>query len=496
MVLLIKEEKGMNVPVKLFLDKTMEPDKNTVECLKRMAMTKGIYKHIAALPDLHYKHSRAIPTGVAVATRNLIIPKFVLSSCGMSMIKTGLSEKDINEKKLDEFFNKIKSRVNMEKNHGFIDDNDFKEIISKGAEWADRKFGIGENDNIEHNGNMFGKKGVDADELMQLIPKNTRKLGLIGMGVFGGGNHFIELQKVEKIIDKAAAKQFGIKEGQIMIMLHTGSEIFGKSMHEHYTGRSGKYWYREIYQRIYYLWLGNNILKRIVKKLNQGINVVYRHLEWKSSSKRIAKREFGVIQVNSAAGEKFIKSKFLEANYAYANRAVVRKQIYDSFKEVFGDKEIILMWDNDHEAFQKEKIGKEELWVHRHGASRAMPKEYFKGHKIFGKTGQMLFVPGSMGAPTYIGRVKSGCKDSFYSANHGAGRLIDRPEARLKFKNKSVLKEMEKRKVRLYRYKGGSIVEESPESYKNVDAIMGLMEKEGLGKAVARLVPIAVLKGD
>ena len=183
-------------------------------------------------------------------------------------------------------------------------------------------------------------------------------------------------------------------------------------------------------------------------------------------------------------------------NYSFVNRLTIIRFIRDSLLENFKNLKLSILVDLNHDSLYLEKIDGKSYYVHRYGANRAYPKELLKKHKIFKHTGQLLLVPGSMAHYSYLAVADKGTKETLYSANHGAGRVLDKVESRNKFNMEKLKEEMETFKVRLYRYGVGNIIEEIPSSFKNINEIIKVMSSNKIAKPIVRLKPIGVLKGN
>ena len=490
------EKKGnMNVPIKLFISKSLVPNKITIDHLKDMASLSGVERAIVALPDIHYKYGSRVPTGTVFATNNLIYPKIANADCGMAMIKTSLKESDLDDKVFEDLFKKIMERVSVKmRTKPIISDKELINIIKEGHLWAFDKYKLEKKDIHKFD---YTKKIVLKKDLLKIIPRESFKFGPYCLGVLGTGNHFIEMQAIDEIRDKNKAELLGLKKRQIVFMLHTNSREFGDVIHDYYSGEKQKIpFIRKSMFNIYNKVKKNKGLKKTVDTLNkykkQAKQVFY--LKFANLNRPIKK--YSSIKADSALGRDFILAKEIAMNFAKVNRLTIIDMIKKSLDEFFTKPKTSLIIDSNHDSIYEEEFEGKKLMVHRNGAVRAFPPEKCKKHRTFRKTGYPLMVPGSMGAFSYLCATTKGCKETFYSANHGAGRLLDKPEARKKFKLKEILSEMESRKIRLYRYKTGNIVEECPASYKNIDEIIKIMQNNKIAEPVAKLRPLAVLKGN
>ena len=283
------------------------------------------------------------------------------------------------------------------------------------------------------------------------------------LGSLGGGNHFIELQRVEKILDPEGAKSLGIFKGQLTVMIHSGSRGFG---HE----------------------IGGSYMKK-AKQLNekQGIREIT-GLSYFPLSEKSAKQYIGAM--NAAA------------NFAYVNRAVMAALVKGNISRMYHGIKTSLLYDVTHNMAKFETHGGQELLIHRKGSTRAFDKTRMKGTP-FADTGQPVLIPGSMGTASYVLLGISSGEKSLFSVNHGAGRVMSRSKAaggRGKKKNqKAAISDVDFKKsikgVHLITGNWRAIKEEAPQAYKNIDIVIDTVTEAGLAKPIARLKPRAVLKG-
>lgn len=492
--------------VRYFLNDEHTVDPSAAGILEQMAMVSGVVRPIVALPDLHFKHSYHTPTGVAVLSEDTIIPKFVNANCGMTFITTPFFESDIDEGKLDGVFNYLRNKISVSTRlEPVMSKSDLEEIVTKGAAWTFAREGLDPEDlkNFENEGNIFKGTGKSADEIMTYVPQTCRDVGLLSLGVLGYGNHFIEMQVVDKIADAETAGLFGLSEKQVCFMIHSDSRAFGQSLIDFYSKKSKKLLgLQQVYKKIHYSVLASEKIPLFIKKsferLNFHLNRMKSTVYWKADKfSRQKEAEFGFFGAGSKEAEAYLMSTYCAINYGYANRAYLTAVIRDALKNVLGreDAEVRILHDGNHDALQKETIDGKEYFVHRNGAARALPASYYPNHPVFSKTGQPVLLPSSLGRPSFLCAAKKGCKDAYYSTCHGAGRLIDRGEAREKFDAQSMFAELESVNMKVYDYGRGKAQEEAPGSFKNAEHILKTMSDNGIAEPVAKMRPIAALKG-
>lgn len=461
----IDKEGKMNVPLKIFAsEKLLEKMKqdDSIQQGINVACMPGIQKQSIMLSDSHQGYG--FPVGGVAAfdiEKGCISPGGIGFdiNCGVRLLTTGLTIKDTEPKIkeiINKLFEKIPSGVGSESDLRLTDQG-LSDVLNTGLKWAlENKYATKEDlEHCEENGCM---KTADASKVTPRAKARGRKQ----LGTLGAGNHFVEIQVVEKIFDEKIAKSFGInKENEIVLMVHTGSRGLG-----HQT--CGDY-LRKIEDEFY----------DIVSKLPE------KDLAYAPADSKLAKDYLGAM---SAA-----------ANYGWCNRQVITHFARKAFKEVFGDKvNLKLIYDVAHNIAKIEEYkidGKlKKVYVHRKGATRA----FGPGHKevpiAYRKVGQPIILPGSMGTASWllVGTDKA-MNETFSSTPHGAGRMMSRHEATKKFKSNTILKEMGKIYVRAASSRG--ISEEAPGAYKDVDDVVEVSDKVGIGRKVARLKPLGVIKG-
>ena len=307
---------------------------------------------------------------------------------------------------------------------------------------------------IEESGQMPADPGA--------VPRVAMQKGRNQLGTLGGGNHFIEIQYVQEILDPTSAKVFGLFENQIVVMIHSGSRRFGYEVADEY------------------------------------MSIAARRCENAERPKMLS-----YLPANSGAGKRYIAAMGAAANFAFTNRHIMDLLVRRSFNRMFGPTPLKLVYDVTHNMAKLEEHGGAKLWVHRKGATRAFgPKRM--AATVFAQTGQPIITPGSMGTASYllVGTGKS--EESLCSVNHGAGRVMSRTAARGKSRRGRVVAEAlisdeqfnrSMEGVNLITTDRRRIKEEAPGAYKDIDEVVRIVVECGWAKAVARMVPLAVLKG-
>ena len=462
--------RGMKVPVTIYADEPlmqkMITDRTITQAIN-VSTLPGVQKHVVVLPDGHEGYGFPVG-GVAAmdAEEGMISPGGVGYdiNCGVRLIRTNLNEKDVRPKLKDlvtELFNSIPSGVGS-KGAVKLNFSELDEVLVKGVRWA-IDHGYGSNDDAdvcEENGQI---KNADPNK----ISPTARKRGAPQLGSLGSGNHFLEVQKVQEIHDKEAAKRMGIyNEGQITILIHCGSRGFGHQVCSDYL--------------------------RVSEHALQKYNIT------------LADRELACVPNSSEEGESYRKAMFAALNFAWSNRQMIthwtRKAFERIFKQSEADLDMKLIYDVAHNIAKVEKHridGKlKSVVVHRKGATRAFPSGRDEIPQKYKDLGQPVFIPGSMGTGSWILLGQPNSMDlSFGSTAHGAGRMMSRSAARRNFTDVQVQKSLGDKGIIIKALTREGVVEETPEAYKDVDAVANVSHELGIATKVAKLVPIGVIKG-
>ncbi len=458
----------MQVPGRIFSsDSMMEnlKDDKSLEQVMNVARLPGIVEASMAMPDIHWGYG--FPIGGVAAfdfDEGIVCPGGVGYdiNCGVTLVSTGLTMNDINGKKkaiLDKIFSKVPAGMSKSRDIN-LNNQEMNEVLQAGIKWAiDKGFATREDQN--HTEDLGSSIMADPDKVSnEAISRGKSQLGTIG-----SGNHFLEIQVVEKIFEREISRSFGIEnENEILIMIHTGSRG-----------------------------LGHQIATDYIASLNKE----------ESSGNITGDRQLNFVATKSRVGEAYLGAMFAAANFGYVNRAVIVQKIRESFKEIFS-KEIDLeniktVYSLAHNIAKIEEHivqGKrKKLIVHRKGATRAFSGEYLSG-SIFSSYGHPVIIPGDMGTASYVlvGK-KENMQLSFGSTCHGAGRTLSRKKSMESFKSEQVKAKLEKEGIYLRAVSSSTIAEESPGSYKNINEVIMAVRDANLAIPVSRNIPVAVMKG-
>lgn len=457
---------AMKVPLRIYASEStlqkMRGDKS-IEQGMNVACLPGIYKYSIMMPDAHQGYGFPIGEVAAFDIENGIISPGGIGydiNCGVRVLASKLLREDVEPKinsLLDKIFMNIPCGIG-EKSHIRLNDAELDNVLNKGIKWAGQNGYAeeGDSEKCEESGSM---QNADAS----LISSHARERGRSQLGTLGAGNHFAEVQIVEKIYDKETAQYFGItEENQITVMIHTGSRGLG----------------------------------------HQTCTDYLRIAEQQDFIHSLPDRELAYFPASSLRAHEYFGAMCAAANFAWCNRQIISSQMRKAFSEVFGPMEskLSLIYDVAHNIAKIEthKInGKpRKVYVHRKGATRAFGPGHAEIPEIYRKLGQPILIPGSMGTASYIliGTDKA-MDDTFGSTAHGAGREMSRHEAIKKYNADKLYDELLSRHIHIRSASRKGISEEAPGAYKNIDEIAKISDAAGIGKIVVKLKPLGVIKG-
>ena len=460
---------GMRVPVRIYasdgLMNKMLRDR-TLRQACNVASIPGILSHGVVLPDGHEGYGFPVG-GVAAmdAEEGMISPGGVGYdiNCGVRLLRSNLSEGELRPRLKDlvtDLFKSIPSGVGS-KGAVRLSGSQLDEVLTRGVNWAvDNGYGSTRDAAVcEEDGMMAG---ADPGK----VSERARKRGAPQLGSLGSGNHFLEVQKVDKVHDQEAATRMGIGQGTIAVLIHCGSRGFGHQVCSDYL----------------------RISERALQKY--GID--------------LPDRELACVPNSSEEGDSYRKAMFAALNFAWSNRQMITHWTRRSFERVFGlseaDLGMDLVYDVAHNIAKVEthRINGEDrrVVVHRKGATRAFPADRSEVQERYRDIGQPVLIPGSMGTASWILLGRPGSMElSFGSTAHGAGRTMSRSRARRDYTESEVRRSLNNKGIFIKAMTRDGVVEETPQAYKDVDAVVDVSHDLGIATRVARLVPIGVIKG-
>lgn len=432
--------------------------------LVNVATLPGIRIASMVMPDVHEGYG--FPIGGVAATH---YPEGVISpggigydiNCGVRLLTSDVRIEAVKEK-MESLSKEMYLQIPSGMGKGgriILSSQEMAKVLTKGAEWAVEN-GYGQKEDLEFMESHGRLPNADPD----LVSDMAKKRGIDQLGTIGSGNHFVEVDVVEDIYDNDAAEAYRLTKGQVVVLIHTGSRG-----------------------------LGHQVATDYIRIMINTMAKYHIHLP---------DRELACVPFNSEEGQHYFKAMCAAANYAWCNREVISWEMRLAWENIFGKrgKTLELLYDVAHNIAKIEDHTingkKQKVIVHRKGATRAFGPGFDELPVAYKHIGQPVIIPGSMGTCSYVlaGTAKS--KElTFGSCCHGAGRRLSRRAAKLQV-NAPVIKEQLKKKgiyIQAGSFKG--LAEEAPMAYKDVNLVVETIQASGIAKKVAKLRPVAVIKG-
>ncbi len=460
----------MRVPARIYASETLLDQifrDRSLEQLINTAAIPGVVKRVLVMPDAHQGYG--LPIGGVVATR---YPDGVISpgavgydiNCGVRLMTSELLAGEVKDEiggLISALFRNIPSGVGKGGGARNVPLREMDEVLVKGAVWA-VKAGYGRPDDLdrlEEGGAMSGAVASD-------VSHRAKQRGGPQLGTLGSGNHFVEIQEVVELFDETAARAFGLTEGQLTVEIHSGSRGLGHQVCSDYV--------------------------KSFQKAVQKYNI------------QLPDRQLVCAPLDSPEGRSYYGAMASAANYAWANRQCMAHLARRSFAEVLAGKvrnfDLHTVYDVAHNIAKIEEHvvdgQRMKLCIHRKGATRAFGPGHPDVSAVYRDIGQPVLVPGDMGTASYVlvGTVDA-MQESFGTTAHGAGRTMSRTAAKKKIHGATLRQELEARGIRVRASSMAGLAEEAPEAYKDIDAVVEVVHGAGLARKVARLRPLAVMKG-
>ncbi len=378
----------------------------------------------------------------------------------MRLLGSSLSEKEVRprlKELVNQLFRDVPCGVGGE---GFVklSPADLDKLLARGAKWM-VEHGYGPPEDVRFAESEGSIEDADPD----CVSSRAKQRGRPQVGTLGSGNHFLEVQYVQKIFDEEAAQALGLHVGQVVVLIHSGSRG-----------------------------LGHQVCTDYVAQMNSAMSKYNIH---------VPDRQLACVPIQSPEGQSYLRAMFAAANYAWANRQAMTHFTRQGIQRIFGKETgVRLIYDVAHNIAKRERHrvdGEErEVLVHRKGATRAFPPGHPEIPEAYRHVGQPVLIPGSMGTASYVlVGAEGSMRETFGSVCHGAGRLLSRTAAKRGRDLKVVTRELEEQGIMVRSETRDGILEEVPEAYKDIDAVIDVVHNAGLARRVARLRPMGVIKG-
>jgi tRNA-splicing ligase RtcB (3'-phosphate/5'-hydroxy nucleic acid ligase) len=458
------ERPDMRVPARVFANpellEAIRTD-HSLEQLQNVATLPGVVGWALAMPDIHQGYG--FPVGGVAATEP---PDGVISpggvgydiNCGVRLLVAPITADELGERK-EQLVHEVSRRAPAGAGRGGgleVRGAKLDRVLREGpAALLER--GVGTEADVEHTESRgrLEQAGPDA------VSQRARERGSNQLGTVGSGNHFIEVQRVESVFDEVAARAYGLDPGRVTVLIHSGSRG-----------------------------LGHQVCTDYVKRMDAA------HRRY---GIELPDRQLACAPLSSLEARDYLGAMAAAANFAWANRAVIAHEVREAIRQVLGGEVADAtrqVYDVAHNVAKLEPYGGRDLCVHRKGATRAFPPGHPDIPANYREAGQPVFIPGSMGTSSFVLAGRPGSMErSFGTTCHGAGRRMSRTSARKQVQGAELRRQLEEQGITVRCPSARGLAEEAPFAYKDVEAVVDVVERAGLAAKVAQLRPIGVVKG-
>lgn len=461
-----EERRGMRTDVIVYASEALVEQIRkdlSLEQAMNVATLPGIVGPSLAMPDIHQGYGFPIGGVAAMDWETGVVSPGGVGfdiNCGVRLVRTTLAAEEVRPRMrelVDQVFRDVPCGTGGE-GPVRINKPQLDQVLAKGAEWMVEN-GYGEPRDAEFTEERGRMEGADPGQ----VSERAKERGRPQLGTLGSGNHFLEIQRVERVFDTEAARAMGMEEGQAVVLIHCGSRGLGHQVCTDYLAQMGA------------------AMKRYQITLPD--------------------RQLACVPIHSPEGQAYLGAMRAAANFAWANRQAILHFLRGSFERIFGRQvRLDLVYDVCHNIAKRERHRVEgevrDVLVHRKGATRAFPPGHRDLPDSYRHIGQPVLIPGSMGTASWVLTGAEGAmQETFGSVCHGAGRLMSRTAARQGRNAREVQKRLEEQGILVRSETRDGILEEVPEAYKDVDEVIEVVHQAGLACKVARLRPMGVIKG-
>ncbi|MBW2077939.1 MAG: RtcB family protein [Deltaproteobacteria bacterium] len=466
---LIPKRGPMRVPGLVFSSAALMPkikEDQSLQQVVNVAQLPGIVKYALAMPDMHWGYGFPIGGVAAFDMEDGIISPGGVGydiNCGVRLLTTALPAREVKpmvKMLISSLFKAVPTGVGSRGNIR-LSKKEAVKVALQGASWAVKK-GMGTKEDLERTEDRGAMSGADPDA----VSERAYKRGHDELGTLGSGNHFLEVQEVQEIYDQRIADVYNLFEGQLTVLIHSGSRGFGHQICDDFLKQMG------------------------TQVREMGIE--------------LPDRQLACAPLKSDMGKRYISAMACAANYAWANRQILMHWTKETFEKALGmspaDLKMRLLYDVCHNIAKLETHvveGKETtLCVHRKGATRSLPPGHPSVPERYKTAGQPVLIPGDMGTCSYVlAGAQGALEETFGSTCHGAGRVLSRKQAVKATKGRAIHRELEDRGIVVQSRGRTTLREEISEAYKDVSLVVEAVHMAGLASKVAKMRPLGVIKG-
>lgn len=443
-------------------------EENALQQVANVATLPGIVGPSIAMPDIHWGYGFPIggvaafdPEGDGVVSPGGVGYDI---NCGVRLLRSELTAKELRpqlKEIADTLFRNIPSGVGSRRRDLRLRAHDYQQLLVQGASWAVRQ-GYGNENDLAH----IEERGTIPDADPEAISERAKERGEAQLGTLGSGNHFVEVQEVEAIEDEAAARILGLFPGQVTVTIHTGSRGFGYQVCDDYL--------------------------RVMRQASRKYGI------------ELPDPQLCSAPLTSPEGRQYLSAMAGAANFAFANRQLIAHWVRESFEQVTGkgpaDLRLNLIYDVCHNIakYETHQVNgrPRRLCVHRKGATRAFPPGHPETPEPYRDIGQPVLIPGDMGRYSYVlVGTQRAFSETYGSTCHGAGRVLSRHAAKKLARGENIIADLAARGILVRASSMATVTEEISAAYKDVMEVVEVVQQAGIGRIVARLRPMAVIKG-
>jgi tRNA-splicing ligase RtcB len=458
--------RDMRVPARFYSDETLLSsliEDDSLDQLINVACLPGIQKAALGMPDMHQGYGFPIGGVAALDEKEGIISPGGIGydiNCGVRILISDLSF-DEAEGHINKLLDELEKQVPAGLGKGGrikLSAGETDRVLEEGVSWMiENGYGYEEDKEVMEAGGRM----EEADS--RVVSGQAKKRSKDQLGTLGSGNHFLEIDRIDEVMDKEAAEVFGLKKGQAVVLMHSGSRGLGHQV------------------------AGDHIRK--MEKAMAGYNI------------RVPDRQLAGAPLSTPEGEEYFAAMAAAANFAWANRQALTWEAGSAWKKVFGkERKLSILYDVAHNIAKMEDHSlngvKKRLLVERKGATRAFGPDSQEIPTRYKRVGQPVIIPGSMGTGSYVLAGNSQAEqETFGSVCHGAGRVMSRRQAARSTTVQEADQKLQTRGVQVRSASKKGLLEEIPAAYKDIHNVVDIVHRAGLARRVARLRPMAVIKG-